>query len=166
MVKSRHDAKVHQRLIEKNIECLYATYTEVRQWKDRKKKVEMPLFPGYLFVRVNLLKERINVLETYGASRFVQIADVPDKIPEQDIEFIQSTQNDKLLNLQPESIENYAIGTEVIISDGLFKGQKGSVIENFGGKRFIVRIDYLMQAFSVNIEGFSLKMQKMELKLE
>lgn len=162
-VKSRHDAKVYQRLLDKNIECLFATYKAVRQWKDRKKKVEMPLFPGYLFVKINLLKERINVLETYGTSRFVQLANEPEKISERDIDLIIKTQENEKLNPQPEKIQNYAIGSEVTILDGVFKGHKGSVIENIEGKRFIIRIDSLMQAFSINIEGFSLKLEKMEL---
>ncbi len=162
-VKSRHDSKVYQRLLDKNIECLYATYIAVRQWKDRKKKVEMPLFPGYLFVKVNILKERINVLETYGVSRFVQLTNEPEKISERDIRLIQGTQNNDVLNPQPENFQDYEIGAKVQILDGPFKGHKGSVVENIKGKRFIIRIDSLMQAFSINIEGFSLKMEKTEL---
>ncbi|KAA3607046.1 MAG: UpxY family transcription antiterminator [Calditrichaeota bacterium] len=159
-VKSRHDAKVYQRLIDKNIECLYATYTAIRQWKDRKKKVEMPLFPGYVFVKINLWKERVSVLETYGVSRFVQLSNEPEKISEQDIQLIQGSQNNEALNPQPEKFQDYKIGSEVKILDGVFKGHKGSVVENIESKRFIIRIDSLMQAFSINVEGFSLKMEK------
>ncbi|MCC7430054.1 UpxY family transcription antiterminator [bacterium] len=158
-VKPRHDAKVYLRLLEKNIECIFATYNSTRQWKDRKKKIALPLFPGYLFVKADLKSERVKILETDGVGRFIQFAKGPEKIPENEIEMIIKTQTCEKLDLKPIAFKNYEAGTKVTILDGPFEGYKGIIDTNLEGKRFIVKIDSLMQAFSINVENFLLKFE-------
>jgi transcription antitermination factor NusG len=85
-LRSRYEKRVHEELQRRGIESFLPTIMEVRQWSDRKKKVEMPLFPGYDFVRIDL-KERVRVLEVDGVVKFVSIGDSrPVPVPDKQIE--------------------------------------------------------------------------------
>ena len=61
-VKSRHEKYVHDQLKRKNIESSLPMASVIRQWSDRKKKVEIPLFRGYVFVNIDIQYEKLNVL--------------------------------------------------------------------------------------------------------
>ncbi|MGB5927061.1 MAG: transcription termination/antitermination NusG family protein, partial [Cyclobacteriaceae bacterium] len=71
-----------------DIEAFLPLTTVIRQWSDRKKKMTVPLFPNYIFVRLDL-KEKYRVLQTDGVVKFVSIQGVPCKIAESEIETIK-----------------------------------------------------------------------------
>src|SRR5215469_18747914 len=68
---ARHEKKVAQQLEERDIEHFLPLYHSLRQWKDRRKELDLVLFPGYIFVRVPT-PERLRVLQLPGIVRFVQ----------------------------------------------------------------------------------------------
>src|SRR5512147_949641 len=73
-VKSRHEFVTERELDRKGIETFLPTVSKVRQWKDRKKLVDFPLFPGYLFVRVTpRADEFLNVVTTQGSVTLVAL---------------------------------------------------------------------------------------------
>src|SRR5215471_16109151 len=61
----RHEKWVASQMSDRRIECFLPTYTSVRRWKDRRKQLELPLFPGYVFVHV-ALRDRLQVLQLPG----------------------------------------------------------------------------------------------------
>ena len=61
-VRSRHEKKVHQLLLEIGIESSLPLIKTTRKWSDRKKKVEIPLFRGYVFVKIDVDKDKLKIL--------------------------------------------------------------------------------------------------------
>ncbi len=117
--KPRSEKKVEQRLIENGIEAYCPTYKTLKQWSDRKKKVEEPLLPSYVFVKVTEL-ERIEVLKDPGALNFIFWQGKPAVVRPQELESLRSEMNDFVI---PEA----QVGNLVIIDHGAFQGQKGKV---------------------------------------
>ena len=81
-VKSRHEKSVHAELQQKGIESSLPLMTVTRQWSDRRKKVEVPLFRSYVFVIIDISKEKFDVLQTDGVVKFVTFNNVTVPIPE------------------------------------------------------------------------------------
>ena len=66
----RHEKRVAQQMEGRQIHCFLPLYKSVRRWKDRRKQLELPLFPGYVFVHM-ALKDRLQVLQLPGVVQFV-----------------------------------------------------------------------------------------------
>ncbi len=146
--RPRHEKKVYEALQEKKITAFLPLVTQVRQWKDRKKKVEIPLFSSYLFVHIDY-KYRFDVLQTKGVVKIVNFNGVPAVIPDWQIESLK-----RMLEF-PDKIrlENYVkIGEIVEIVGGMFKGLKGMVKTIKGETRLIVSIEGIMQSVSIEID--------------
>ena len=82
-VKSRHEKVIFSELRKKGIESSLPLMTTIRQWSDRRKKVEVPLFRSYLFVKIELKTEKMSVLQTLGVVKFVDFNREAVTIPEQ-----------------------------------------------------------------------------------
>lgn len=151
--RPRHEKKVYEVLIEKEIETFLPMIKKVSQWKDRKKKIDVPLFNGYLFVYFDY-KYRFDVLQTKGVVKIVNFNGIPAVVPDWQIESLK-----KMLT-RPEKVqlENYMkIGDPVEVDFGPFKGMKGVVKTIKGNQRLIISIDGIMQSVSVEISADELK---------
>src|SRR5919108_304989 len=73
---ARHEKQVALQLERQHFEFYLPTYSSVRRWKDRRVTLDLPLFPSYVFVHIALL-ERVRVLKTPGAVRFVSSRGLP-----------------------------------------------------------------------------------------
>lgn len=145
--KARHEKKVHNRLIEKGIESFLPLVKTLRQWKDRKKWVELPLFNNYLFVNIDI-KERIKVLETDGVVRIVSSGGKPIAIPDWQIDSLK-----KILEENPEvNVTHYFQSGELVeITYGSFKGVKGYVLDIKKRDRIAISIDGIYQSVVVEV---------------
>lgn len=147
--RPRHEKKVHDQLVEKNIEVFLPMIRQVRLWKDRKKKVDMPLFSSYVFVHFDY-KYRYDILPTHGIVKIVNFKGVPAVIPDWQIEGL------KRMLEHPETLqlETYIRpGEYVEVNDGPFKGMRGMVKTIKGKTRLVVTIDGIMQSVSVEIDA-------------
>ena len=86
--RPRHEKKVNDQLLEKQFEVYLPLITRTRQWKDRKKKVDMPLFSSYVFVNFEY-KYRFDVLQTDGVVKIVNFNGTPAVIPDWQIESLR-----------------------------------------------------------------------------
>jgi transcriptional antiterminator NusG len=86
--RSRHETVVSQQLKEKRLEAFLPTITRWSRWKDRRKKIDWPLFPGYCFARFTL-HDRLAVLKCAGVVNIVSAAGVPATIPDEEIDGIR-----------------------------------------------------------------------------
>ena len=85
--RPRYERKVNGELQEKGLQTFLPLHSEVHQWSDRKRIVEMPLFPGYIFVRVtSSADDRVRVLRTNGVINFVGARNMGAPIPDSEIE--------------------------------------------------------------------------------
>ncbi|RKD91976.1 UpxY family transcription antiterminator [Mangrovibacterium diazotrophicum] len=140
-VKARHERKVLEALLRKEIECYLPLRTETRQWSDRKKEVEEPLIRGYLFVRINI-RSYYDVLVIPGVISFVAFDQKPAVIPDYQIEDLKIFLRDggKDIEVTNEHIQK---GQLVQINEGPLKDVIGEVTELRGKKRILIRIKAL-----------------------
>jgi len=147
--KPRHEKVADQNLQEKGIESYLPLVKRTRLWKDRKKKVWMPLFKSYLFVRIPL-KETLYVLQTYGVHHIVRFNGAYGIVPEHQIEAIRQILEGGFV---PENDDYFEVGEEVEISYGPLQGIRGIIYTKRNETRFILKVDGINQAISVMIDS-------------
>ena len=89
---ANHEKKVSHQLQRKMISHYLPVYRSVRRWKDRNVNLEMPLFPGYVFVRI-ALHDRSEVLRIPGVACLVSFNGMPAEIPANEIETLRASLN-------------------------------------------------------------------------
>jgi len=151
--RSRHEKKVDELLQQKGITSFLPLYSTLRQWSDRKKKVTLPLFSCYLFVKIPL-KDRLHVLRTDGAVHLVSFNNIPASIPEIQIDSIRKILGEKV---SIQKVSYFAVDQKVEVTYGPFKGVQGIVKKVKGKSRLIITIDVLCQAISVEIDDDMLR---------
>src|SRR5579859_582154 len=85
---ARHEKKVAQQLEERGIEHFLPVYRSVRLWKDRRKELDMVLFPGYVFTRIDV-SQKLRVLQLPGVVRFVSFNGQPMALAGDDLEALR-----------------------------------------------------------------------------
>lgn len=123
--KPRSEKKTAERLIEKGFDIFCPTRTVLKQWSDRKKKIQEPLFTSYIFAQIDE-NERQVILKDRGIVASVKWLKRPVNIPQKEIDMIKV-----FLGEFPEATltDNVSlnIGDRVVIKDGIFKGTEGNV---------------------------------------
>jgi len=136
--RSRAEKKVLIELQEMGVQAYLPLINTLRQWSDRKKKVEVPLIPGYIFVKTELKQIPI-LLNVDAAIKIIAFEGKYISIPENQIKTIQ-TLIEKGYSLSASN-QTVVKGDTVKIASGSLKGLKGEVLESSGGKKFILRIE-------------------------
>ncbi len=151
--KPRHEKKVNAKLTDKDIETFLPLITRKRQWKDRKKNVEMPLFSSYLFVNFEY-KYRFDVLETDGVVKIINFNGVPAVVPDWQIESLRQM----LTNPKTLQLESYIQPGELVeVTEGPMQGMRGTVVLRKNSNRLVLSIEGIMQSVSVEVDEFVLK---------
>ncbi len=149
--KSRAEKKVFTKLVSIGIECYLPLHFVERQWSDRKKMVEVPLFNSYLFVKTKTKEEYYTVLQCDGAVRFITIEGKASVIPDTEIDTLKFIlQQSKEITLEP-SYESFKPGEWVEINKGILKGVIGELVEHRGQHKFLIRIGALDQSIVVHV---------------
>jgi transcription termination/antitermination protein NusG len=151
--RSRYEQKVKKQLEEKDVEVFLPTTTSYRKWSDRVKKVEVPLFRSYVFVKTHpcKLNHYLSILQTPGVVRFVTFEKKPVSIPDIQVQAIKKFIADGL-EVQPLQ-EALLPGTPVEISHGPLKGLRGEVVRCGAKQLLIIQIDVLDKSIQVTIPG-------------
>ena len=149
-VKSRSEKKVVGQLEDMGVEVFLPLVTRIKQWSDRKKKVEEPLFKSYVFVRSSE-KEYISILNVYGVVKFVSFEHKAVVVPESQIVAIKRYIDD--FEEEENNLKNAELkeGQLVRIIAGPMLGLTGKLKAIDGKKRLIVYIEAVGQYISVSI---------------
>jgi transcription antitermination factor NusG len=152
--RSRSEKKVRDELTLKKIECFLPIQKKLRQWKDRKKWVEMPLISGYCFVNITR-KEYDEVLRTDNVINYVTFEGKAAVIPEQQIFALKQLlkQNDFEVEV---THENFEPGKKVEIIEGPLVGLKGELVSHHGKNKFILKIEQINSAFTIEVKATKL----------
>lgn len=147
--KVNSEKKIYSALQEQGIECYLPLKKTLRQWSDRKKWIEEPLFRSYIFVKVSHL-EFFNVLAIPGAVCYVSFGARAQSIPEKQILDIKTMiQNkEKEVVLTRENIEK---GQQAVVLAGPMKGVKGEIVEVCGQYRIVIRVESMGCCLYTNI---------------
>ena len=147
-VRSRHEKNVYSALLDKGIDASLPMMTVVRKWSDRKKKMQIPLFRGYVFVKIDVNIDNLNVLQTAGVVKFIGIRNKPSRIPDEQIHWMHMLVDESDTVRAEKEIP---VGQRVRVMIGPFKGIKG-VVKRVGSRsRLVVLIESIMQAVSTEI---------------
>ena len=146
--KSRSEKKVHQSLLDNNIEAFLPLYKTVRQWSDRKKTVELPMFNSYVFVHI-FDNESNKVRNTPGVVTFISFNGEKATIPDQEIKNLQLIVSGQI----PVDItsEVFMEGDYVEVDRGALKELRGTLIHYKGKYKVLIRIDIISQNILVEV---------------
>ncbi len=145
--KPRWEKKIDARLIKKGIESWCPLQKVERQWTDRKKIIEDPLFKSYVFVRIDV-KERSDVLMTDGVLNFVYYLGKPAVIRDEEVNNIKMYLSEKDARVSLISDEGFELGEKIRINFGVFMDREGTVLRG-GKKKVYVQLQSLGQVMVV-----------------
>jgi transcription antitermination factor NusG len=144
----RSEKKAHAELIKKGIDAYLPLQRNLKQWSDRKKWIEEPLFRSYIFVNI---PESLyfDVLNTNGVVRYITFEGKAVPIPPQQIEAVRFY----LSSDEPvtENIEKYSPGQPVEVIKGPLKGLFGELVQLAGKQKVKVEISAVGQSVFVTI---------------
>ncbi len=146
-VRSNQEKRTAQRLAEVQVEHFLPCYRSVRQWKDRRVTLELPLFPGYLFVRFPF-SERSRVLTLPNVVSLVGSSNSPSVVSEAEINWIR-------LGIQRGNATPYPhleVGQRVKIVAGAFSGLQGILLRHHNGARVVVCLQSIARSFAVEVD--------------
>ncbi|MCK5170125.1 MAG: UpxY family transcription antiterminator [Bacteroidales bacterium] len=143
----KFERKVHKYLQQENYESFLPLHWVVRQWSDRKKRLQVPLFPNYIFV--NIERNKIcEVLKTPKLISCVTFNRIPAFLKQKEVDsIIQIVENEYPF----EVCCNLKIGDLVEITQGALMGMEGVLVEEKGNHRFALKIESLQQSMLVNV---------------
>jgi transcription antitermination factor NusG len=150
----RHEKRVSQYLTQRAIEHYLPLYQVRRKWRNgATETLDLPLFPGYLFVRIDH-SERVRVLESPGVLSFVGgTGGKPASLPETEIDALRSGLS--LRHAEPHPL--LTVGQRARILSGALAGMEGVVVRKKNSLRVVLTMDMIMQSVSVEVDGSELE---------
>jgi transcription termination/antitermination protein NusG len=145
----RHEKKVHEQLVLREIESFLPCSCALHKWRNGcKVEVQSPLFPGYLFVRIRF-HEQLRVLQVPNLVNLISFGGLPVALPTEEIEALRAI----LATLKAEPHPFLKIGDRVRIKSGCLAGIEGILLRKATGFRFVLNIELIMQAASVEVRA-------------
>jgi transcription antitermination factor NusG len=153
--RSRHEKLVARQLEQGGIESFLPLSTELRSWSDRRKLVQMPLFPGYAFVRIpHSSQDRLRVLQTEGVVGFVGRQGQGIAIPASQIEDIKQVLASEIPFRSHPFLK---VGQRVRVRGGSLDGVEGILVAENGDQSIVISVDPIQRALSIRIQGYQLE---------
>ncbi len=145
--RSRHEKIVKSQLVERDVETFLPLVERWSRWKDRRKKIAFPLFPGYCFARFSLV-ERLRVLSVVGAAGLVGCSGQPEPVPDAEIDAIQRL---AATTLQYDPHPFLTEGMDVEVVRGPLAGVRGKLLRKDRITRLVLAVTLINQAAVVEI---------------
>jgi transcription antitermination factor NusG len=149
----RHEKCVAQQVEQRSISCFLPLYRSVRRWKDRRKELELALFPGYVFVRL-ALRDRFRVLQLPSAVRLVSFNGQPAVLPDSEIEGLRERLS-RGGSMEPHPY--LRVGRRVRVCGGPMQGLEGIVVRRKDRCRVVFSLDLIMRSVAVEVDESDLE---------
>ena len=152
--RSRHEKVAARELAARDISVFLPLVASVRQWSDRRTEVELPLFPGYAFVRVTYFSgERIRVLQASGVVNFVG-GNAGVSIPEEQIEAIRTL----LVRKVPVKDHPFlTVGQRIRVRSGSLSGLEGILVAVNGLRSLVISVEPIQRSLCINLDGYDVE---------
>lgn len=147
--RPRHEKAVASALDQRGYEIVFPSYQFASRWKDRTKQVELPLFPGYLFVRCEVRK-RLPVLQTPGLLHLVSDDRGPLPVPDGEVENLRLAMAGRA---RLEAVPFLKIGDRVLVRHGPLAGLEGILVAKRNMLRVVISVELLARSVAVEIDG-------------
>jgi transcription termination/antitermination protein NusG len=154
--RARNEKAISERLQEQGLTTFLPLVTEIRKWSDRKKKVELPLFSCYVFVKLvpSNNDERMRVYRTNGVFRIVSMRGEAIPIPDEQIDALRTVVTQQV----PWSAHPFLkIGQRVRIRGGSLEGVEGVLLSQNEGRTLIISVDAIQRSLAVRVEGYEVE---------
>ena len=144
----RHEKAVADRLVREEVEAYLPLYWAVRRWNRRTVNLELPLFPGYVFVKM-MITNRVRVLAHPGVIRLVGFNGKVAALPDDEIETLRSS----LAIYRAEPYPYLIAGKQIRIRSGPFAGLEGRIVRRKGKMRLITSIDLIRRSILLELDA-------------
>jgi transcription antitermination factor NusG len=155
---ANHEKTVREQLEQRSIESYLPLYEAVRRWKDRRKRLQLPLFPGYVFVRM-VLVDRLRVLQVPSVVRLVAFNGHLVALPDAEIAGLK---NGLASGIRAEPHPVLAAGRRVRVKAGPLAGFEGIVIRRKNRLRLVISLGLVQRAAAVEVEEEDLELLRKE----
>jgi len=146
---ARHEKRVADHFAQRGVEHFLPLYETIHRWNNGRHRVQLPLFPGYIFVRI-ALQDRLRVLEVPGFVRLVGFNSLPVSLPEADINSMREALTKGVL---AEPYPYLTVGTRVEIKNGPLQGMTGILLRRQNRCRVVISVDLIMRSMAVEVEA-------------
>jgi transcription antitermination factor NusG len=149
---ANHEKRVAEQLRTRGVEHFLPLYSTVHRWKDRRVRLQLPLFPGYVFVHLPLA-ERLRVLQVPSVARLVGFGERPVALPAHEIDVLR----DGLGGGFPAQPHPYlTVGRRVRIRNGPLAGLEGILLRKKGNFRIVLSLDLIMRSIVLEADAADL----------
>ncbi len=146
---AHHEKRVAAELGAREVEHFLPLYSSVRRWKDRRVQLELPLFPGYVFVRL-ALRDRLRVVQIPSVVRLVGFGGLPTSLSDEEMEILRAG---LLHSLRAEPHPFLTVGRRVRITSGPFAGLQGILKRKKSNFRVVVSLELIQRSVAVDVEA-------------
>jgi transcription antitermination factor NusG len=146
---AQHEKCVATELVARDVEHFLPLYSSVRRWKDRRVQLELPLFPGYVFVRL-ALRDRLRVVQIPSVVRLVGFGGLPTSLPDAEMEILQSGFS-RSLCAEPHPF--LTVGRRVRVTGGPFAGLEGVLKRKKSTLRIVVSLELIQRSIAVDVDA-------------
>jgi transcription antitermination factor NusG len=151
---AQHEKHVAAELLARDVEHFLPLYSSARRWKDRRVQLQLPLFPGYVFVRL-ALPDRLRVVQIPSVVRLVGFGGLPTALPDAEMEILQSGFS-RSLSAEPHPF--LTVGRRVRITGGPFAGLEGVLKRKKSTLlRVVVSLELIQRSVAVDVEAADLR---------
>jgi transcription antitermination factor NusG len=149
--RANHEKRVAEQLGQRSVQHFVPLYDSIRHWKDRQMKLRLPLFPGYVFVRL-ALQDQLRVLQVPGVARFVGFNGSPASMSEGEIESLREALAE---GVRAEPHPYLQVGRRVRITAGPLAGREGILKRWKGDLRVVLSTDLIQRSVLVDVDASS-----------
>lgn len=150
--RPRHEKTATRQLEMCGVETFLPLCAQTRSWSDRRKTIDFPLFPGYLFVRTSRAPmDRVRVFRARGVINFVGPNNEATPIPQQQIEAVRSLMLAQV-ECRPHPYLN--IGQRIRIQNGALQGMEGILVRVANDRSLVVSVDLINKSVAIRLEGY------------
>ena len=154
---ANHEKRVKEQLDRRLVESFLPLYDSVRRWKDRKVRLQIPLFPSYVFVRLARC-ERSQVLQIPGVARLVGFNGCPTALEESEIDALRRVAIvSPSLRAEPHPYLDLKVGRRVRIKGGPLAGIEGILVRRKNGDRFVISVKLIMRSVALELDALDLE---------
>jgi transcription antitermination factor NusG len=146
--RANHEKRVAEQFSTREVEHFLPTYSSVRRWKDRRVVLELPLFSGYVFVRL-ALQNRLRVMQVPGVARLVAFDGTPAALPDGEIEALRSS---LAMGVRAEPHPFLRVGRRVRVKSGPLSGMEGILSRRKGSLRVVISVNLIQRAVAVELD--------------
>jgi transcription antitermination factor NusG len=145
---ANHEKRVREQLEQRSVESFLPVYETIRRWKDRRMRLQLPLFPGYVFVRM-VIVDRLRVLQVPGVVRLVGFNGQLSALPDEEIDALK---RGLAGGVRAEPHPFLTVGRRVRVKRGPFEGRQGILLRRKGKLRLVLSVELIMRSVVVDVD--------------